>query len=71
MSAPILILAGIGLLSTVILALFAAIVIGIQRGDHERRGHLFDTPESHSDALSRRFLVGVRRSAQITKENDR
>jgi hypothetical protein len=69
MSAPILILAGIGLLSVALLALFVAIVIGIQRGDHGRRGHLFNTPASHADALTRRLLVGVRHSGQITEED--
>jgi hypothetical protein len=70
MSAPVLILIGTGLLSAALVAAFAAIVIGIQRGDHQRRGHLFNTPESYSDALSRRLLVGVRQSAQFTEEND-
>jgi hypothetical protein len=50
--------------------MFAAIVIGIRRCDRGRRGHLFDAPDSHSDALTRRLLVGVRRSARITEEND-
>jgi hypothetical protein len=71
MSTPLLILAGIGLLSIALLGTFAAIVIGIQRGDRGRRGHLFDAPDSHSEALTRRLLVGVRRSAQITEENDK
>ena len=71
MSAPILLLAGIGVLSTALLAIFAAIVIGIQRCDRERRGHLFNTPESHSDALSRRLLIGVRYSSQATEESDK
>ena len=70
MSTPVLILAGVGLLSVALLGIFAAIVIGIQRGDRERRGHLFNAPDSHSDALTRRLLVGVRHSAQITEEND-
>ena len=71
MSTPVLVLAGIGLLSVALLAIFAVLVIGIQRGDRGRRGHLFDTPECHSDALTRRLLVGVRHSAQITEENDK
>lgn len=71
MSMPILILAGTGLLAVALLALFVAIVIGIQRGDHGRRGHLFNTPASHADALTRRLLVGVRDSAQVTEENDK
>jgi len=71
MSEPILILAGIGLLSMALLGLFAAIVIGIHRGDRERRGHLFDAPAAHSDAISRRLLVGTRNYSQVTKENDK
>jgi hypothetical protein len=69
-ASAVLLLAGIGLLSITLLAIFAAMVIGIQRGDRERRGHLFNAPECHSDALTRRLLVGVRNSAQITEEND-
>jgi hypothetical protein len=71
MSASLLVLAGIGLLSVALIAIFAAIVIGIQRGDHQRRGHLFNTPESYSDALSRRLLIGVRHSSQTSEENDK
>jgi hypothetical protein len=71
MPTAVLMLAGIGLLSAALLAIFAAIVIGIQRCDRERRGHLFDAPGSHSDAFTRRLLVGVRHSAQITEENDK
>ena len=67
---PVLVLAGVGLLATVLLGIFVVLVVGIQRADHGRRGHLFDVPESHSDALTRRLLVGVRQSAQFTEEND-
>lgn len=70
MSTPVLVLAGVGALSIALLAMFAVIVIGIQRCDRRRRGHLFNTPECYSDALTRRLLVGVRHSAQITEEND-
>jgi len=71
MSAPVLILIGIALLSAALISVFAAIVIGIQRGDHQCRGHLFNTPESYSDALSRRLLIGVRHSSQSIKEIDK
>jgi hypothetical protein len=67
---PVLVLAGVGLLATVLLGIFVVLVVGIQRADHGRRGHLFDAPECHSDALTRRLLVGVRHSAQFTEEND-
>ena len=69
MSSLLLVLAGIGLLSAALLAIFAVIVIGIQRADRSRRGHLFHAPDSYSDALTRRLLVGVRHSARITEED--
>lgn len=71
MSMPVLVLAGVGLLSIAILGMFTIFVIGIQRCDREHRGHLFSAPRHHSDALTRRLLVGVRYSAQTTEENDR
>jgi hypothetical protein len=46
------------------------LVIGIQRSDRGHRGHLFNAPERHSDALARRLLVGVRYSPKNTEEND-
>jgi hypothetical protein len=67
---PVLVLVGVGLISVILLAMFTMLVIGIQRGDHERRGHLFNAPESNSDALSRRLLVGVR-SSQVIEEDDK
>jgi hypothetical protein len=70
MSMPLLVLAGVGLISVTLLVMFAVLVIGIQRCDRGRRGHLYSAPQCHSDALTRRLLVGVRYSAQITKEND-
>ena len=58
MPAPILVLAGVGLLAGTALGILAVIIIGIHRGD---RGHLGQhAPKSHSDALARRILVGVR-----------
>lgn len=71
MSGTVLILGGIALLSGVLLAVFAALVIGIQRADHSHRGELFNAPRHHSDALTRRLLVGVRNSGQDTEENDK
>jgi len=65
----LLVLAGVGLLSVTLLAVFAVLVIGIQRCDRGHRGRLFGAPECHSDALTRRLLVGVRHSAQITEED--
>jgi hypothetical protein len=70
MSMPILVLAGVGFISVALLVMFAVLVVGIQRCDRGHRGHLFNAPRCHSDALTRRLLVGVRYSAQITKEND-
>ena len=70
MPSSLLVLAGIGLLSAFLLAVFAVLVIGIQRADHSHRGSLFHSPEGHSDALTRRLLVGVRRSAQVSEEDE-
>ncbi len=70
MPSSLLVVAGVGLLSVVLLAVFAVLVVGIQRADRSHRGSLFDTPAGHSDALTRRLLVGVRRSAQATEENE-
>jgi hypothetical protein len=70
MSTPVLVLAGVGLLSVALLGIFTVFVIGIQRCDRGHRGHLFRAPTHHSDALARRLLVGVRYSPQNTEEND-
>ena len=53
----ILVLVGVGILTLSATAVFVAVIIGIRRGD---RRHLANTPQSHSDALARRILVGVR-----------
>jgi hypothetical protein len=53
----ILVLVGVGILAVSAAAVFVAVIIGIHRGD---RRHLAKTPQSHSDALARRILVGVR-----------
>lgn len=71
MPTPVLILAGVGLLSVTLLAIYAVIVIGIQRSDRGHRGHLFCTPRHHSDAFARRLLVGVRYPAEETEENNK
>ena len=57
MSAPLLILAGVALLAGVGLGILALLITGIRRGD---RSHLINAPGSHSDAIARRLLVGVR-----------
>lgn len=57
MSAQVLVLAGVALLAGAALGILAVLIIGIRRGD---RGHLTNAPESLSDALARRMLVGVR-----------
>ena len=54
---PIIVLAGVGVLTVSALVILAALIIGIHRGD---RHHLADAPRSGSDALARRLLVGVR-----------
>ena len=69
MSSPLLVLAGVGLLSVALLAIFAVLITGIQCADRSRPGHLFRAPDGYPDALTRRLLVGVRRSAQNTEED--
>lgn len=64
---PVLVLAGVGLLAGVALGILAALIIGIRKGD---RGRLSNTPESHSDALARRILVGVRYPRENSEEDD-
>jgi hypothetical protein len=64
---PILVLAGVGLLAGVALGILAVLIIGIRKGD---RGHLSSTPESHSGALARRILVGVRYPRENSEEDD-
>jgi hypothetical protein len=67
MPAPILILAGVGILAGAALVTFAVLVAGIRRGD---RAHLARAPRSHSDALARRILVGVRYPSDEKEEED-
>jgi hypothetical protein len=58
---PILVLAGVGFLTVVLLAILTVIIVGIHRGDR----HLEYTPNPGSDAFARRLLVSV----HITEEN--
>lgn len=53
----ILVLAGVGIATIAAAVIFAALIIGIRRGDHR---HLANAPQSNSDALARRLLIGVR-----------
>jgi hypothetical protein len=70
MLSPLLILAGTGILSLVLLAILTILIVGIQRCDRGRRGQLIDTPTSRSDALTRRLLVGVRDLPPTNEGND-
>jgi hypothetical protein len=67
MSSPILVLAGVGLLAGVALGILAVLIIGIHKGD---RGRLSNAPKSHSDALARRLLVGVRYPSDNSEGDD-
>ncbi len=60
----ILVLAGAGIAAIAAAVIFVAIIIGIRRGD---RRHLANAPQSNSDALARRLLVGVRYPARDTE----
>jgi hypothetical protein len=60
----ILVLAGVGIMTISAAVTFVAIIIGIRRGD---RRHLANAPQSNSDALARRLLVGVRYPAGNTE----
>ena len=68
MPAPILILAGVGILAGAALATLAVLVTGIRRGD---RARLSAAPRSHSDALARRILVGVYCHSDKKEEENR
>jgi hypothetical protein len=54
---PIIVLAGVGVLAVSLAVVLAVLIIGIHKGD---RRHLATGPQSHSDALARRLLLGVR-----------
>jgi hypothetical protein len=61
---PILVLAGVGVMASLVLVILAVLVIGIRRGD---RRHLTIAPRSNFDAFARRLLVGVRYPSQFTE----
>jgi hypothetical protein len=65
---PIQILVGVGLLAGAVLGVLAILIVGIRRGD---RGHLANAPQSHSDAVARRILVGVRYPSEENGGDDR
>lgn len=54
---PIVVLAGVGLIAVSAAVVLAVLIIGIHKGD---RRHLATGPQSHSEALARRLLLGVR-----------
>ena len=54
---PRVVLAGVGVLAVSAVVFLAVLIIGIHKGD---RRHLASGPQSHSDALARRLLLGVR-----------
>jgi predicted RND superfamily exporter protein len=53
----IVVLAGVGVLAVSAAVLLAVLIIGIHKSD---RRHLATGPQSHSEALARRLLLGVR-----------
>jgi hypothetical protein len=55
--APIIVLAGVGVLAVAAVVTLAALIIGIHRGD---RRHLASGPRGGTDAFARRLLLGVR-----------
>lgn len=54
------------LLAGAALGILALLIIGIRRGD---RARLNETPESHSDAIARRILAGVRYSHECEEDD--
>lgn len=64
----ILVLAGVGIMTVSAAVLFTALTIGIRHGD---RRHLVNAPQSNSDALARRMLVGVRYPAENTEGDEK
>lgn len=57
MISPIYALAIMATLTGAAIVAFTLIVIGIHKGD---RGRLFNAPRSHSDAIARHCLIGIR-----------
>ena len=54
---PIIVLAGVGIITVATIVTLAILIIGINRGD---RRHLSSAPRSVPDAFARRLLLGVR-----------
>jgi hypothetical protein len=54
---PVIVLAGVGALAVAAAVTLAVLIIGIRRTD---RRHLANAPRTHSEALARRLLLGVR-----------
>ena len=63
----LLILIIVAFLAGAVLGILALLVIGIRRGD---RAHLNEASGSHSDAIARRILAGVRYPLE-DEEDDR
>jgi hypothetical protein len=61
---PIVVLAVVGVAAVSAAAALAVLIIGIRRGD---RRHLASGPQSNSDALARRLLLGVRYPASLSE----
>ena len=60
---PILVLAGVGVLTVAAVLTLAVLIIGIRKEDRRyRRGqrHLLSAPRSHSEVFARRVLSGSR-----------
>jgi hypothetical protein len=55
--APIIVLAGVGVMAVSAAVILAVLIIGIHRAD---RRHLANPPRSHSEEFARRLLLGVR-----------
>lgn len=55
--APILVLAGVGVMAVSAAVTLAVLIIGIRRAD---RCHLANAPRSHSEEFARWLLLGVR-----------
>jgi hypothetical protein len=63
----IIVLAGVGVMAISAAVIFTVLVIGIHRGD---RRHLASAPQSKSEALARRLLLGVRYPAPSLESAD-
>jgi hypothetical protein len=63
---PIIVLAGVGVAAISAAVILVILITGINRGD---RHHLTNAPQSSSEALARRLLVGVRCLSDNIKED--